>query len=126
MRQHSFTFFVLILVYAQCGHCARAAGEAGPMFSGMSDASAAIDLGGKRIVVGDDETNSLRIFSTDGGAPLLTVELSAFLELDKKNPESDIEAAARIGDRIYWITSHGRSKDGKLMPNRQRLFATDI
>ena len=40
--------------------------------------------------------------------------------------ESDIEGAARLGGRIYWITSHGRSKKGKRRSNRYRLFATDI
>jgi hypothetical protein len=31
-----------------------------------------------------------------------------------------------VGHRIYWITSHGRNKDGKLRPNRYRFFATDV
>ena len=31
-----------------------------------------------------------------------------------------------MGDRIYWITSHGRNKDGKERPNRYAFFATDI
>jgi hypothetical protein len=31
-----------------------------------------------------------------------------------------------IGPRIYWITSHGRNKDGKMRPNRYRFFATTV
>jgi hypothetical protein len=46
--------------------------------------------------------------------------------VDPKHPEADIEGAARVGDRIYWIASHGRNKDGKLRSSRYRFFATDI
>lgn len=31
-----------------------------------------------------------------------------------------------MGDRVYWITSHGRNKDGKPRPNRYRFFATTV
>jgi hypothetical protein len=38
-----------------------------------------------------------------------------------------LEGAARIGDRIYWIASHSRSKkEGKVEPTRQVLFATKV
>jgi hypothetical protein len=50
--------------------------------------------------------------------------LSAFLYSGDK--ESDLEGAAAVGQRIYWIASHGRNSKGKLRPDRQRFFATDI
>lgn len=31
-----------------------------------------------------------------------------------------------MGDRIYWISSHGRNKDGKVRKNRHQFFATKI
>src|ERR1041385_7387829 len=37
-----------------------------------------------------------------------------------------IEAAASMGNRIFWIGSHGRNKNGKERSNRCRLFATDF
>lgn len=40
--------------------------------------------------------------------------------------EADIEGAARIGNRIYWIASHGRNSKGKFREERQRFFATDV
>src|SRR5205823_3592182 len=43
-----------------------------------------------------------------------------------KSSESDLEGAAKIGNRAFWISSHGRNKDGKFRPNRDRFFATDI
>ncbi|MBP6708965.1 MAG: DUF3616 domain-containing protein [Candidatus Accumulibacter sp.] len=43
-----------------------------------------------------------------------------------KAKEADIEGAARIGNRIYWIASHGRNSKGKFREERQRFFATDV
>ena len=37
-----------------------------------------------------------------------------------------MEAAAQIGSRTYWITSHGRNSKGKDQPSRQKLFATEV
>ena len=60
--------------------------------------------------------------------PLSAVPLqNDALELDpSKDLEVDIEGAARIGDRIYWIGSHSASKKGEPRPNRRRLFATRV
>jgi hypothetical protein len=103
--------------------------ESGPwrVYRGASDASAAVFLDGERIVVADDEDNVLRIYSAErAGAPLSAVDVSSFLRVDPRKPEADIEAAARVGDRIYWITSHGRSRKGKVRESRGRFFATDV
>jgi hypothetical protein len=79
------------------------------------------------MVVADDEANQLRVYRRDEPGPALAViDLTADLELDRHAPETDIEGAARIGDRVYWITSHSRNHLGKAHPNRCRLFATTI
>lgn len=97
------------------------------VYRGMCDASAAADLGGGRFVAADDEDNILRIFDrAQPGMPLSQFDLSGFLQVDRGSPETDLEGATRIGDRVYWITSHGRNAEGKDRPNRQRFFATDI
>lgn len=97
------------------------------------DASAAIAIDSSRFIVGNDEDDILAIYHRDqSGEPLQSFDLSDFLQLPAdKNSESahreaDIEAATRIGNRIYWITSHGRNSSAKPRPERQRLFATDI
>jgi hypothetical protein len=36
----------------------------------------------------------------------------------------DIEGATRLGERAFWITSHGRNSAGKARPERLRFFAT--
>src|SRR5882672_6181940 len=93
-------------------------------YRGMCDASAAVALDVNSFVVASDEDNVLRIYRRDQPTPVQTVDLTAFLNADDR--ETDIEAAAAIGNRIFWITSHGRNRKGKDRPARQRLFATDI
>jgi hypothetical protein len=93
----------------------------------MCDASAAIAVGPEMFVVANDEDNTLRVYKHDKPSePVHTVDLTSFLKLDPKHPEADIEGATRIGDRIYWITSHGTNKEGKPRPSRHRVFATEV
>ncbi|WP_447599734.1 DUF3616 domain-containing protein [Nitrospira sp. Nam80] len=94
---------------------------------GMCDASAAVPVGPAMFVVANDEDNRLRVYRRDDpGAPVSSVDLTSFLNVGPKHPEADIEGATRIRDRIYWITSHGRNKNGKPRPSRHRLFATEV
>ena len=55
-----------------------------------------------------------------------TVDLAPFLRPDDPDKEPDIEGAAAVGDRIYWVTSHGRNKDREEQESRQRFFATTV
>ncbi|HPS56100.1 MAG TPA: DUF3616 domain-containing protein, partial [Sedimentisphaerales bacterium] len=96
-------------------------------FRCSSDVSAAVAIGADAFVVADDENNILKVYkTTDNAEPFYSFNLDKFLAIDPKQPESDIEGATRIGNRIYWITSHGRNKDGKLRLSRYKFFATDI
>ena len=91
------------------------------------DASAAVALDADRFVVASDEDNVLRIYSRKRpGPPVSALDVSPFLQLTGKSPEADLEGAARAGNRIFWISSHGTSASGKASPNRHRFFATDI
>ena len=110
------------------------------VYRGMSDASAAVAIGEDIFIVADDENNVLRLYKskTAGqgdrleagliepafGGPESCFDMTDFLDVEPEYPEADIEGATTIGDCIYWITSHGRNKDGKLRPNRYRFFAT--
>ena len=94
---------------------------------GMSGASAAIFLDAGRVVVASDEDNRLRVYDPSAGQPAITAwDASPWLNLSGRNPECDLEGAARVGNRIYWIGSHGRNKDGKYRANRHRFFATEV
>lgn len=105
------------------------------VFTGMCDASGAVPLSDRKFVVADDEDNVLRVYDVEqGGAPLTGADVSAGLNLPLKKkkkpgsvpvaPEADIEAATRIAERAYFMTSHGRNSSGKAKPERLRFFAT--
>jgi hypothetical protein len=80
-----------------------------------------------RFVVANDEDNVLCIYSRSRpGSPMSALDVTGFLQLPRKSPEADLEGAARVDSRIFWISSHGASASGKPNPNRQRFFATDI
>ncbi|MEI6394053.1 MAG: DUF3616 domain-containing protein [Verrucomicrobiota bacterium] len=96
-------------------------------YSGMCDASGAVAVSSNLFVVASDEDNILRMYRTDQpGGPVKQFDLNAFLRVQGKSIEADIEAGARIGDRAFWIGSHGLNKNRKERLNRHRLFATDI
>jgi uncharacterized protein DUF3616 len=113
------------------GLLAGAVGALAPLptfqHTGMCDASAAVAVGTDLFVVASDEDNVLRTYrSKRGGGPVASFPLDDFLGVEPEHPEADIEGAARVGDRIYWITSHGRNKNAKKRPNRRRRFATEV
>jgi hypothetical protein len=96
-------------------------------YSGICDASAAVALEKGVFVVANDEDNVLRVYRR--GEPNVIqdgIPLDADLKVDPKEPEVDIEGAARSGDTIYWTASHGQSRKGKLRTSRHRLFATTV
>ena len=84
-------------------------------------------LDDEHFVVADDESNVLRVYQVDRPKyAIRLLDMSSFLKVDPASPEADIEAAAKVDDRIYWISSHGRNKSGKIRPNRYRFFCTQI
>ena len=92
----------------------------------MCDASAAVELDVDHFIVGNDELNTLRIYKRGVPDPVRAVDLAKFLGT-KPDKESDLEGAARIGNRIFWISSHALKKDtGEVQERRRRFFATDI
>jgi hypothetical protein len=96
------------------------------VFSGAVDGSAAVPAGAAHFIAATDEDNVLRVYPREGGAPVQQFDLTSFLAVDPASPETDIEGAALIGNRAYWITAHGRDKRGRAPVSRQRLFATDV
>lgn len=95
------------------------------VYRGMCDASAAVALDKDHFVVADDELNVLRVYRRDRPDPVTLVDVSSFLGTEPEK-ESDIEGAAAIGNKIFWISSHGTNKDGKVQDRRRRLFATEL
>lgn len=123
-----FKRLFLLAGYAALSATAAAAPAAALEHAGMCDASAAIAIGDDYFVVANDEDNVLRLYSNSrSGAALQTFVIPSLPVLpDVKHGEVDIEGAARIGNRIYWIASHGSNREAKARPHRRRLFATDV
>ncbi len=127
MSRLSMWVAVAFFVSVNRASCAEMSVSASVVFRGMCDASAAVALDDTHFAVASDEDSVLRIYQTDRpGLPVQRFDLSGFLELDKTKPETDLEGAARIGERIYWITSHSRNRNGKRRSSRERFFATEI
>lgn len=105
------------------------AGRPGPRLSelvvyrGACDASGAAGLPGGRVAVADDEDNRLRVYDAAGGGPPVDLVDAVSHQVDG---EMDLEGAATVGSRVYWIASHGRKKSGKRDRSRLILFATEV
>ena len=99
------------------------------IFKGMGDASAAIALDENNFIVANDEDNILRIFDKHKPNVLQELELSKIFKgeiSDNKKGEIDIEGAAQLGDKIFWIGSHSANKTAESRPARHRLFAIQV
>lgn len=99
-------------------------------YGGMCNASAAVALDDQHFIVADDEDNTLRIYDKNVTAtPFQTVPLAKMFPgeiQDGDDLEIDLEGAALLGDKIFWIGSHSTSKKGKYRPARHRLFALQV
>lgn len=95
---------------------------------GMCDASAAIAVcDSDYFIVANDEDNILRVYQAKtSGKPTQEIDLNHYFQNNAKKKEVDIEGAALLDGVVYWITSHGRNKDGKLKLQRRHFFGTKI
>jgi hypothetical protein len=98
------------------------------IFYEIADASAAAALAPGLFIVADDETNKLRVYDMNnpGSAAIADAAIGDFLNVDPCHPETDIEGATWFNGRIFWITSHGRNRDGKYWSSRYQFFATTV
>ncbi|URK87124.1 hypothetical protein LP421_25535 [Rhizobium sp. RCAM05350] len=100
-----------------------AAHAAATTYSGICEASAAAPLDETHFVVVSDENNTLRVYQRGNPDPASDdLALDSFLDAKK----SDIEASARLGDRVYWISSHSPDRHGNKIDRRSVFFASDI
>jgi len=127
LDSHSLRRCLAAIGFLTLGLAGARADQPARVYSGLCDASAAVWLDARTFAVADDEDNVIRVYQWDGGgAPRYSLDLSAFLQADPKEPEADIEGAAQSGERVFWITSHGRNASGKDRPSRRRFFATRV
>jgi hypothetical protein len=100
---------------------------------GLMDGSAGIAVCENKFITVSDEVNRIKRFSVvDNTAGEIALDLDGekewFQSRSKKNGfhEADIEGAARIGDVIYWISSHGHHEKAEKKQDRRVFFATKI
>lgn len=96
---------------------------------GMSDASAAYDVGDGYFVAGDDDSNQIRLYGPEGGEPVAEFDFHAQVPPgDPARPADawDLEAAARIDDTIYWVGSLGNTNSGNVRLARDVVVATRV
>jgi hypothetical protein len=86
-------------------------------YQGLCEASAAAVVDARHFAVASDDLEQLLIYARGDPAPVGRLTVPGV---------SDIEAAARIGDTIFWLTSHSLSKMGEDKPKRRQLFATKV
>ena len=105
------------------------------LFEGAVDASGAADVGDGFFVGATDEPpdgdDGLRLYDAKGGPSRKSLEVGVQAAVKsalgvEKIKECDLEGAAKIGDLIFWIGSHGRNKKGEEKKERQVLFATKL
>lgn len=114
--------------------CLAVLGGAGPAaagqgdiitFSEMCDASGAVFTLGGAVLVADDRSDVLLTYRATGGAPVGRTDLYDLTGTPRHSRRnySAFEGAARLGDKIFFISSHSREEKGKNRPNRRRLLA---
>lgn len=93
-------------------------------YTGASDASAAFPVDANYMFVANDEDEVLRLYPrTQSGPPVAALDIRPSLGIAK---EADLEAVIRVGNRLYWIGSHGNDREGNAEPTRNMCFATDL
>jgi len=111
-------------------------------YSEICDASGAVALDGETFLVVSDEIDrakgekkqntgdTLVVYRRGTPAPIQKFPLKDFLpDASGDNDEADLEGVARIGNTLYFIGSHARSRAGKgalFAPNRHVLFSAKL
>jgi len=131
-REHSITL-VLVISLSTCASISAAqfSLSAPILFEGAVDGSAGADVGGGFFVGATDEDNELRLYDVKGGPSPKTLDVGVDAAVKsalgvERIRECDLEGAAKIGDLIFWIGSHGRNTHAKEKKERQVLFATKL
>ncbi len=92
---------------------------------GVADASAGYDVGDGHFLVADDDSNQIRLYGPTTGEPVAEFDVTG--QMTRPTDRTfDLEAAARIGDTIYWVGSLGNSRSGNTWPHRDIVFATEV
>lgn len=87
-------------------------------YSGMYEPSAAVWLGDGWFVVASDDSNRLRRYRLGVTDKADLIDLVGFTGFTA----SDLEGSARVGDRVYWISSHSLTTKGREDKDARKVF----
>lgn len=128
MRRRMLRWVVGWVVAASVSpHVGMAADGAPIIFERTCDASGAVFTLDGALLVADERTDELHTYAVTGGAPLASIDLYELTGTPRnaRRNYSAFEGAARLGDKVYFVTSHAREGKGKNRPNRRRLLAVE-
>ncbi|WP_437592894.1 DUF3616 domain-containing protein [Sorangium sp. So ce1000] len=95
-------------------------------YRGTCDGSAAVSIDGTHFLNFNDENQQIQVYTQGAiGTSVQQLDVSGAIGLSSSD-EADIEGAARVGNRVYVITSHARDKNGVLETPRYKFFAIDL
>ena len=90
---------------------------AGHTYQGICEASAAALVDASHVAVASDDFSAIMIYQR--GKPKPVTQFAV-------DDVTDIEGGARIGDTIFWLTSHSLNSSGEDKKKRKELFATSV
>jgi hypothetical protein len=94
-------------------------------YAGAGNASSEISVGDGYFLAGDDLNNVIRLYDASAsGTPAASFDFTG--QLPDATTSIDIEAAARVGDVIFWLGSQSNSDSGNPRPAADTLFATRV
>lgn len=87
-------------------------------YGAICEASAAVIIDQSHVAVASDDYQTILTYQHAQQAPVARFELG--------DEMTDIEAAARIGDTVFWVTSHSLNSSGEDKKKRKVFFATKV
>lgn len=99
-------------------------------YKGACEPSGALGLSDGKFLVANDEDNVLRVYSQGSPEPVPAADgdISGALGLDSGDEDEkiDLEAAARVGGRSFFVGSHSRDKKRKRRPSRELFISVSV
>lgn len=109
----------------QYGSSNQAPDASGRYHHRISDASAALGVGGGHVILLNDETNTIFLHREDqSGAPVKTWSFNS--SQMGTSSEIDFEGITRSGDMVLMSGSHGNNRSGSSRPERRTFIAATI
>jgi hypothetical protein len=116
------TALCILVVFLQSTAFGAEVPERKVQYRGVGNVTAAVALAQDFFVVACAEDNILRIYKMASPyAPVASFDLSGHLDIDPAIPTT-LAGAAKVRNRIYWITSHSRDENGRERAVRDRIY----